>query len=596
MNMKKAMFSILVSGLVLVGTASAGTYVTADIAGSQTWTTANHPYHLVGQIYVLPGASLRIEPGVVVASYKAEEGSLAVCRGAKIYVKGEKCQPVIMTSAEDVATWEGSDVVRDGVSKPGYPDGYVTEIVTMGDPKTGTWRPKCVEWGNLTIMGEGLISASHYGDLPVSYQDGYTASPHTNSKCPDGLNKKQMEGLTADAQGDPKVLYGGDDDEDDSGCIRYLSLRYGGKVIELQNELNGLSLGAIGRGTDISHVEIMNNVDDGIEIWGGTVDLDHVNIWNIGDDSLDIDEGYRGCIEYGLIVQGYCADDSQGSGFGDNCLEIDGAEDADAQPMTTTRIKYFTVVGNPDGGDFGTCWRDNARVQYDRCVWVDVGSDLVGFDNTDGDGANGYDGLESDPPHKDSPANWNPTDPRRITAADGTMSWRDTWQADFATWAASPWADPGDCNYDPNELYKYLCCCCEPPAKLSQITNSVFYNTASYNEADIVGVTDASGYNGAQAATNAVEPGTMPIQKLVRGPLVTVSGGDIRPVTLINPISTGEAFAKGAGGFNCCHNWLRCWTAADAYGMTDTSNSDLNCDDNADMVDLAEFAEDYLLF
>jgi hypothetical protein len=489
-----------------------------------------------------------------------------------------------MTSANDVATWDGSVVTYDGND--------VNDIITMGDPKTGTWRPACNEWGNLTLMGEALISASHYGDAIVSYVDGAGAPAVNNSKCPTGLNKKIMEGLTATFTGDPNVLYGGDNDDDDSGCIRYLSLRYGGKVIELQNELNGLSLGAIGRGTEISHVEIMNNVDDGIEIWGGTVDLDHISIWNIGDDSLDIDEGYRGCIEYGIIVQGYCADASQGSGVGDNCFETDGAEDADAQPMTTTRIKYFTVIGQPDG-DFGTCWRDNARVQYKSCIWMDLGDDLVGFDNTDGDGANGYDGLESEAPYKSS--NWVSTNPIRISSADGTMSWRDTWQTDFATWAGSAWADPRGCEYDPNDLYRFLCCCCEPPAKLAQITNSVFYNVKRYNEADVVGVTSAGGYNGLQAATNVKEPADMPIQKIVRGPQVLPGGKKMEPVILLNPISTADAFTKGAGGFSCGDNWLTDWTAADSYGMIDRSNSDLNCDDDINLFDFAEFAEDWLL-
>jgi hypothetical protein len=108
-------------------------------------------------------------------------------------------------------------------------------------------------------------------------------------------------------------------------------------------------------------------------------------------------------------------------------------------------------------------------------------------------------------------------------------------------------------------------------------------------------VTDAGGYNGAQAATNVITD-TMPIQKIVRGPEVTPGGKKIEPVLLVNPISTRDAFDKGSGGFNCCHNWLRCWTAADAYGMTDTSNSDLNCDDRVDLLDFAEYAEDYLLF
>jgi hypothetical protein len=147
-----------------------------------------------------------------------------------------------------------------------------------------------------------------------------------------------MEGLVAAFPGDTKVLYGGGNDDDDSGSISYLSLRYGGKVVGLNNELNGLSLGGIGRNTDIHHVEIMNNVDDGIEIWGGTVNLKYFSIWNVGDDSLDIDQGWRGKAQFGLIVQGYSANAAQGSGVGDNCIEIDGAEQSDYQPVTTGTI------------------------------------------------------------------------------------------------------------------------------------------------------------------------------------------------------------------------------------------------------------------
>src|SRR3989339_818913 len=185
--------------------------------------------------------------GTVVASTTDAGGSLAVARGAKIFVNGTKDKPVIMTSTDDVATW---------TSDSSHPSG--------GDPKTGKWREGANEWGNLTIMGKGLISASHYGGLQVG----------DNTKDPSGLNEKQMEGLT-----DPDyALYGGADDNDDSGSISYLSIRYAGKVIGLGNELNGLALGGIGRETEIDHVDIMNGVDDGIELWGGTVSLKYVNI------------------------------------------------------------------------------------------------------------------------------------------------------------------------------------------------------------------------------------------------------------------------------------------------------------------------------
>jgi hypothetical protein len=289
--------------IVPVGNPAPGAQPADLITVSTTWTAAN-VYDLQDQIFVMPGATLTIEAGTRIASTPTANGSgsLAVTRGAQIFVNGTADAPVVMTSAAD----------------------------------NGTWREAANEWGNLTIMGNGLISASHADGQPVEVNNNGVI--RVNTKLPDGLNQKQMEGLTAGSPGDPKVLYGGNNDDDDSGSISYLSIRYGGRVIGLNNELNGLSLGGIGRATEIDHVEIMNNVDDGIEIWGGTVNLKYFSIWNVGDDSFDVDQGWRGKAQFGLIVQGYSLDADQGSGVGDNAFETDGAEDSDAQPVTTATI------------------------------------------------------------------------------------------------------------------------------------------------------------------------------------------------------------------------------------------------------------------
>ena len=488
--------------------------VTDDISQSTTWTSDN-TYNLQNQVYVLPGATLTIEAGTLVQSTADQGGSLAVCRGARIYVNGTATEPVIMTSTNDTLTG---------------------------------WHEGCNEWGNLTLMGNALISASHYDGAQVG----------SNTKEPTGLNEKQMEGLTAAYAGDPNVMYGGADDNDNSGSISYLSLRYGGKVIGLANELNGLSLGGIGRETDIHHVEIMNNVDDGIEIWGGTVCLKYINIWNIGDDSFDVDEGWRGKAQFGLIVQGYSAEASQGSGVGDNCFETDGAEDSDAQPVTTAAVYNFTVVGQPVDGDGATAWRDNARVQYRNCIFMDIGEKVVRADGDDGDGASGY-------------------------GYNGTLTWQETWETNHSSTSqvnAGTWT-PGAFN-DPAVLYT-----AQTSGKLAEITDCVFYNnnhSDAYTEADARGVTVSGGSN---AAKNNVVATLSPIQGLTRGADVTKGGLTMQPVTLIDPRPANDALVSAAaapsdgfftpamyrGGFAPGINWLQGWTAVDAYGLTDTSDN-----------------------
>lgn len=506
-SIKRVLFLVAALCVATAGVAyAAEIMVTDNIETSTTWT-ADNVYNLQNQVYVLPGATLTIEAGTLIQSTSGVGGSLAVCRGAKIYANGTKSNPIIMTSTEDNLT---------------------------------SWHEGANEWGNLTIMGNALISASHYGGQQVG----------NNTKEPTGLNERQMEGLTAEFAGDTKVLFGGPDDNDDSGALHYVSIRYGGKVIGLANELNGLSLGGIGRGTDIDHIEIMNNVDDGIEIWGGTVNLKYVNIWNIGDDSFDIDEGWRGKAQFGLIVQGYSLDADQGSGVGDNCFETDGAEDSDAQPVTTSTIYNFTVVGQPLQGDGGTVWRDNARVQYRNCIFMDLGEKLVRPDGDDGDGQAGY-------------------------GFNGTLSLADTFATDYSVYST---VNLGSA--DPAVLYPV-----QTSGKLAEITDSVFFRNLhvdAYTDAEAFGVMDASN-NNVLVADNE----TMPIQELTRGDVVNKGGKDMLPVTFINPLPANDALTSVAaapadgfftpahyrGGFSPSDNWLSGWTAVSQYGMTVENSS-----------------------
>lgn len=534
-NSRKAMFGLAIALSAAAGSAHAAEVLVGDpapgaqaadlISVSTTWT-ADNTYNLRDQIFVMPGATLTIEAGTVVASTPSANGSgsLAVTRGAKIFVLGTKDKPVIMTSTNDVATW------------------------TAGDPKTGTWREAANEWGNLTILGEGLISGSHFGGAPITINDN--GNIRQNTKLPDGMNRKQMEGLIAGFVGDPKVLYGGANDNDDSGTICYLSLRYTGRVVGLGNELNGLSLGGVGRETDISHVEIMNNVDDGVEIWGGTVHLKYISIWNIGDDSFDIDQGWRGKAQFIFVVQGYSVDAVQGSGVGDNGFEMDGAEDSDAQPVTTGVIANATFIGQPVDGDHATAWRDNARVQFYNSIFMDTGERFVGLDNVDGDGAQGY-------------------------GFNGTLSWVNTWTTPYTTTslvnAINPVPAMGAFNH-PAVLYQ-----AQTQGNLISITDSVTYNNnhaSAYTEADARNVFASANNNIRQAASSPISAITRAAPALKGGKvMVRVTSIDPRPandalMSVASPPNDGwftQVLYRGA--FSKDNNWARGWTASDAFGF-----------------------------
>jgi len=506
MNTRKTFLGAMVT-LTAAGTASgAEIIVNADIAGSVTWT-ANNTYNLAQQIYVLPGATLTIEPGTLIASTPTIDGagSLAVCRGGRIYAEGTATDPIIFTSKND-------DLV--------------------------TWREAANEWGNLSILGDAYISDT---------------IGTTNSPTPSASNETVLEGLVAPPL-DTRPYYGGGNDDDNSGKITYISLRYGGRVVGLANELNGLSLGGVGRCTEMHHIDIMNNVDDGIEIFGGTVNISHANIWNIGDDSFDIDQGWRGKAQFGLLVQGYSVSASQGSGVGDNLFETDGAENSDAQPVTTGVIYNFTAIGQPitDAGDHGTAWRDNCRMQYRNCIFMDLGDRAVSFDNLDGDGSQGY-------------------------GFNGTLSWAATWTTDWNNYSAV------NAPANPEDFYTS-----QVNGKLAEIKDSVFFRNLSasaYTEANNRGVFNAGNNN---VLIAGVDDADMPIQSLTRLiadvdadglPGRTAGGKIMLPVISIDPraknaatTSVNTAPADGflvpaayRGGFGT-DNWICGWTAADAYG------------------------------
>ena len=117
-------------------------------------------------------------------------------------------------------------------------------------------------------------------------------------KCGVGFGKCTVEGLTVPGYPAADCTYGGSEPHDNSGIIRYNSLRYGGDEIGNSNELNGISLAGVGDGTTIDNVEVFTNFDDGFEWFGGTVNGSHLAVFFQGDDAFDLDEGYTGVNQF----------------------------------------------------------------------------------------------------------------------------------------------------------------------------------------------------------------------------------------------------------------------------------------------------------
>jgi hypothetical protein len=184
-------------------------------------------------------------------------------------------------------------------------------------------------------------------------------------------------------------------DDDDSGSLGYVSIRYGGFNLSPNNEINGLTLGGVGRETGLDYIEIFQNQDDGVEFFGGASQMKHVLVFAVGDDGFDYDEGWRGKLQFVTVVQGI-----PGNEKSDKAGEHDGAVGGDAgQPLAIPTIYNATYIGHggnnttdPDFVDPTKAYtdqvkntnlhiRDNAGGRYYNSFFADFGGAAMIIEN-----------------------------------------------------------------------------------------------------------------------------------------------------------------------------------------------------------------------
>ena len=246
-----------------------------------------------GRVSVTDGTTLTIPAGTILKAASgtgADASTLIVARGGKMIASGTADNPIIMTAAADNIEVGGT-----------YPEsGPALNVDTRG------------LWGGLLILGKA----------PCSFKSDVT--------------ELQIEGIpTSDTNG----LYGGSVADDNSGSFQYISIRHGGAEIGEGNEINGLTLGGVGSGTTVNQIEVLGNVDDGIEFFGGTVKATNLLVWGQGDDAIDVDQGYAGTIDGALVVL---------TAASDHGFEIDGPEGSAPGRFT---LKNATVIGATDDCD-----------------------------------------------------------------------------------------------------------------------------------------------------------------------------------------------------------------------------------------------------
>ncbi|MCD4697764.1 MAG: hypothetical protein K8S16_16185 [Bacteroidales bacterium] len=252
--------------------------------GTTTWT-ADKNYLLDGFVFVNDNQVLTIEAGTVIRA-KTGQGenasALIVSRGGKIIAEGNSINPIIFTC-------EGDDL--EG-SVPVFAKGL---------------------WGGVILLG--------------------------NAPLNNEFNEGHIEGIPVS---EPRGVYGGNNNEDNSGILKYVSIRHGGTNIGSENEINGLTLGGVGNATTIEYVEVISNYDDGIEFFGGSVNCRYIVAAFNGDDAFDYDLGYHGKGQFWLAIQ----DPAEG----DLIIEGDGGDDPELGiPFSIPVIYNGTFIGRGMG-------------------------------------------------------------------------------------------------------------------------------------------------------------------------------------------------------------------------------------------------------
>jgi Secretion system C-terminal sorting domain len=242
--MKKIFTTITVLCVACIAFAAQPTRtITGNLTGIVT-LKADTIYTLSGKVYVKVGGTLNIEPGTIIKGDTSVAGSaLIITRGAKIYAIGTINRPIVFTSS-----------------------------AAPGNRKSG-------DWGGIVIAGNAKINIPG-GTAP--FEGGNLANP---------------DGTTSDGE------YGGLNDLDNSGELKYVRIEFAGYPYQQNNELNALTLGGVGSGTKLDYIQCSYGFDDAFEFFGGTVNAKHLIAFRGNDDDFDTDFGYRGKVQFGLVIR-----------------------------------------------------------------------------------------------------------------------------------------------------------------------------------------------------------------------------------------------------------------------------------------------------
>ncbi len=214
--------------------------------------------------------------------------------------------------------------------------------------------------GKINVNGTAskpvIMTAANEANANSGYWGGLIINGKAKISAPTGTTG------TASCEMNANFTYGGSDDTDNSGTITYLEIKYAGARSSAEVEHNGLTLDAVGSGTTIENVYILESADDGVECFGGTVALKNVLVVNDDDDMFDNTQGYRGSWTniYGVWENGYTSSESDPRGI-ESDGNLDGVNTTDVN-QTDFSVTNFTVSIKTD---YVTVTTDQSKFMQD---------------------------------------------------------------------------------------------------------------------------------------------------------------------------------------------------------------------------------------
>ena len=270
--------------------------------------------------------------GLGMASCNDDEDEPKPPTGQKVTVSGDITANTTW-SANDTIMLEGFVYVNNGVTLTIEPGAL---IKGLSDTKAA-----------LIVERGGKIMANGTQDRPVVFTSDKPAGQRKPGDwagiiiC--GKAPINITGGEAEIEGGTGAIYGGNDPADNSGSLQYVRIEFAGYEVSSGNEINGLTLGGVGSGTVIEHVQVSFGRDDSFEWFGGTVNAKYLVSYRGGDDDFDTDNGFSGNVQYGLILRGpEEADKSDASNGFESDNDANGSSNT---PLTSAKFSNITILG-----------------------------------------------------------------------------------------------------------------------------------------------------------------------------------------------------------------------------------------------------------